>query len=605
MNNIALLTAFPFIIGTLLFLIPKRARGLIETVSGVTALVACLGSVRLFLVRPIESTFAYGISFVIDGLSGLALLGVTFFTLIIILYSIGFMRDHVYHRSFYVYVLWTLAASIGALAANHMIVLALFWGFLGLTLYLLIHIGGGSGAAAAAKKTFIIIGGSDAFLLFGMAIVWQAAGSWDLLGVKLPITSGLTFWAFIFFVLAAFAKAGAMPLHTWIPDCAASAPIAVTAYLPAALDKLLGIYLLARCCLDVFILNEAAHLVLLITGAVTIIAAVMMALMQHDMKKLLSYHAVSQVGYMVLGIGTGNPVGIAGGLFHMLNHAIYKCTLFLSAGSVEKKTGTTDLDHLGGLIQIIPATFVCALISSLSISGIPPFNGFVSKWMVYQGIVEMGQRGGRLWVLWLMAAMFGSALTLASFIKLLHAAYCARTTEYAEAPQREHCAMVLAMGVLAALCIVFGIFAKQLPLRFLINPILGGSDIYLGIWEPSQAGLYIGTGLLLGMFLYGALSLKKGFFRTDRTYIGGERLPESSFISGTDFYNTIKEIGVIQKIYRGAEKKYFDLYEQAKRTFSYMTELLRQMHTGVLPTYLSWVVFGLILLLWILGKNTW
>ena len=119
-------------------------------------------------------------------------------------------------------------------------------------------------------------------------------------------------------------------------------------------------------------------ILLLVIGSFTIIAAVLGALVQHNLKKLLSFHAVSQVGYMVLGIGTGLPIGIAGGLFHMLNNAIYKCCLFLAGGAVEKKTGTTELSQLGGLARFMPLTFTAALVASLSISGVPPFNGFRS-----------------------------------------------------------------------------------------------------------------------------------------------------------------------------------------------------------------------------------
>ena len=150
--------------------------------------------------------------------------------------------------------------------------------------------------------------------------------------------------------------------------------------------------------------------ILLITGAVTIIYAVMVALVQHDLKRLLGYHAVSQVGYMVLGIGTGNPIGIAGGLFHMVNHAIYKSCLFLSAGAVEKRAHTTDLSKLGGLSKYMPITFVSFLIASLAISGIPPLNGFFSKWMIYQGIIATATNKNPLWIIWLVCAMFGLSL---------------------------------------------------------------------------------------------------------------------------------------------------------------------------------------------------
>ena len=124
-------------------------------------------------------------------------------------------------------------------------------------------------------------------------------------------------------------------------------------------------------------------IVLALIGAATIIIAVMIAMVQHNLKKLLSYHAISQVGYMVLGIAPGTPVGIAGGVFHMLNHAIYKCCLFLCGGAVEQATGTAELERLGGLGKKMSITFAACLIAALSISGIPPLNGFVSKWMVY------------------------------------------------------------------------------------------------------------------------------------------------------------------------------------------------------------------------------
>ena len=146
-------------------------------------------------------------------------------------------------------------------------------------------------------------------------------------------------------------------------------------------------------------------LVLAAIGAATILIAVMVAMVQHNLKKLLSYHAISQVGYMVLGIATGTPVGIAGGLFHMLNHAIYKCCLFLCGGAAEQAAGTPELDRMGGLGKKMPITFITCLVAALSISGIPLFNGFVSKWMVYQGVINMGSDQGimaaKLWPVWL------------------------------------------------------------------------------------------------------------------------------------------------------------------------------------------------------------
>ena len=140
-----------------------------------------------------------------------------------------------------------------------------------------------------------------------------------------------------------------MPFHSWIPDAAIDADLPFMALFPAALEKLLGIYFLARISLEMFKLTPTSWIstLMMIIGSITIIFAVMMALIQKDYKRLLSYHAISQVGYMILGIGTAVPIGIVGGLFHMINHAMYKSGLFLTAGSIEKQTGTTDLKKLG------------------------------------------------------------------------------------------------------------------------------------------------------------------------------------------------------------------------------------------------------------------
>ena len=178
-----------------------------------------------------------------------------------------------------------------------------------------------------------------------------------------------------------------------------------------------------------FILNEWLTLLLLSTGVISIITAVMMALVQHNYKRLLGFHAVSQVGYMILGFGLGSMIGVAAGLFHMINNALYKSGLFLSAGCVEYRPAKKILMILEVLSKAMPVTFFATLIFAMSISGVPPFNGFASKWMIYQGIIDFGSGSGianKLWVVWLGLAVLGSALTLASFIKLIGGIFLGR-----------------------------------------------------------------------------------------------------------------------------------------------------------------------------------
>jgi len=346
----------------------------------------------------------------------------------------------------------------------------------------------------------------------------------------------------------------------------------------------------------VFILNSFSYALLMVVGSVTIIAAVMMALVQHDFKKLLGYHAVSQVGYMVLGLGTGNPIGIAGGLFHMLNNTLYKSCLFLTGGNVQYKTGTSDLDSLGGLAKLMPITFFSALIATLSISGVPPFNGFVSKWMVYQGLIEKGKSGGALWIFCIVAAMFGSGLTLASFIKLIHAIFLGKPKDnIPDTRNKVSISMWLPPVILASLCIIFGVFAFILPLKYFIYPIFSDKLDFIGSWPSIKAALFLLIGLGVGVLVYLAGNFKG--VRETEAYIGGEEFEQDMRLSGTDFYNTIKELPFINRVYKMAEKKTFDIYERGKKLIFFFIGIFKYLHNGVLPTYLVWCLLGIMVFL--------
>lgn len=585
----------PIIAGLFCLIIPK----LKEIITILVSLGTFIYTVFLFFNRPLASNF-----FALDNLSGFILLAIGLFGFLIALYSLKFMAGKTRLNEYYTYILWTIGASYGTVLSNNLILLVTFWGFLGFILYQLIGLGGPN-AASSAKKTFIIIGGTDALMIMGLGIIWLLSGSLEIDAISLPLNTALPVIAFLLIAAASFAKAGAMPFHTWIPDSAEPAPLPAVAFLPASLDKLLGIYLLARISMNIFVItpNSGLSIFLLAIGAVTVVSAVMMALIQHNAKKLLSYHAVSQVGYMVLGIGTGLPIGIAGGLFHMLNNSIYKYCLFLSTGNVEYKTGTTELNKLGGLARYMPITFFCFLVAALSISGVPPFNGFVSKWMIYQGIIQLGKNGNILWPLWLIAAMFGSALTLASFMKLTHAIFLGRGSKDEQQVKRNEVSlpMWLPIVILAALCIIFGVFAYQIPIKYFLAPVVGGIS-YTGIWNPGLTTFLIIAGIILGLLIYWIGNLKN--IRTDNTpFYGGEEIPDTERVTGTGFYYTVKDIGILKFIYEKAEQKIFDIYEQGVKGASHLYRFFGRLHNGVLPTYMAWCLLGMIILFIILLRK--
>jgi len=454
-SYILLPIAIPFIAGLLVLLIGQRIQSVKEAIA-LLATAATLGlTITLFgenITLSIPWT-GFGIDFALRlyHFSAFILVAASAFSFLFVLYSCSFMRDKPYLNQFYSYLLITLAMTNGAVLADNLVLLLFFWEGLLLTLFGMIAIGR-PGAYKTAIKAFVIVGISDLCLMIGIGIAGHLAGTMTISKISLPVDF-LGSLAFVFMMIGAISKAGSVPFHTWIPDAAVDAPLPFMAFLPASLEKLLGIYLLARISLDMFKLTAGSWIsILLMTiGAITILLAVMMALVQKDYKRLLSYHAVSQVGYMILGIGTCLPIGIIGGLFHMINHALYKSCLFLTGGAVEKQTGTTDLAKLGGLWLKMPVTFVCFVIAAASISGVPPFNGFFSKELVYDAALERG-------TIFYLAAILGTFLTAASFLKLGHAAFLGKRSEQNENVREAKPAMLVPMMVIAAVCVVFGVW---------------------------------------------------------------------------------------------------------------------------------------------------
>lgn len=625
----------PITIGFICLIVPKQRIREVFTFIGmllttaVALKILLLGKLRLQIEWINISSLQINFDLISYHFSAFILLACSFFGLLITIYSLKQMQGKNRLKAYYIYLLLTVGFANGAVLSNSLIFLLIFWGIIAIMLYLLINIGGIC-SEAAARKSFIIVGGSDFLMLLGVVIIWHLKGTITMNEIIIPIEDGLSTAAFILLTIGAIAKAGAMPFHSWIPDAAEVAPTPVMAFLPAALDKLLGIYLLVRIVLDLFIMDYSMKVLLMSIGAVTIIVAVMMALIQKDLKKLLSFHAISQVGYMVLGIGTGTMVGIAGGLFHMLNHAIYKCCLFLCSGAVEHRTKTTSLERLGGLAKAMPVTFITCTIAALSISGIPPLNGFVSKWMVYQGTISVG---GSIWPIFLIAAMFGSALTLASFVKVLHSVFLGEKPKEISEPKEVEFLMKVPLVILALFCVVFGIFA-QFPLKYLIGPVLGirfsgiGEAISLsGMWNPTLATLLLVFSLACGIIFYRLGNIKT--LKEGDIFVGGEPIADEEVrITGTHFYDTIESTGFLKYLYEKAKARAFDPYERGRgviktialvlyrgvdrfidNCYGWITIIafslskdLKKIHTGILSTYILWIIVGLTVLLLILMR---
>ena len=609
----------PIVAGIILFLLPERLKAIKALFALIVSIIVLYLGFVVYGYQPqtiqlslVSENAADGslvhqllvgageyLTLNIDPLSQLITLFVGGFAVVIAIYASRSVHrgKKIYH--FYPFFLITLGCSIGAVMADNLLLFILFWGILGFTLYKLIK-GHDEKSSAAAKKTLIMIGASDGIMILGIAMIWQLTGTWNMSELDLATSSSLEIWAFLTLMIGSFTKAGAFPFHTWIPDFSRNAPAASTAYLPASLDKLLGIYFLARICVDLFKLNSWLTLILLIIAVLTIIIAVMMALVQHNFKRLLGFHAVSQVGYMILGIAIATPLGIAAGLFHMINNALYKSGLFLTAGSIQDNTGQEDLDEVGGLSSRMPVTFFSALIFALAISGIPPLNGFASKWMIYQGIIDFGQGSGiasQLWIVWLALAVLGSALTLASFIKFISGIFLGRRKEAFDKLGEVNFLMWFPKLLLAIVCIAFGVFATNWVVPNLFQPYTG-SIAFPGIWQSTTVSFLVLIYIILGILIYLAGNIRK--MRTADAFIGGETLHESAGFQVTEFYNTIREMQPLKSLYEKASKKWFDIYELLKKFFYGLHLVFSRVHTGVMTAYVIWIFAGFIIILLLL-----
>ena len=285
----------PLIAGAVAFAIPVRAAKLREVFSVVvSAAVFLLG--MAVLVGPEASYRAVSLGFVqgylvdlrIDELNRFMVMFASLFGLLVTVFSIGYMRGRSRLREYYPYVLISIGAANGALLADNWLALVGFWGLILATLFLLTTIGAADADAnkvmRAAGKSMIILGAADLALILGVGLVFVQSGTLVLSETSLPVTGSMSVAAFVLIMLGALSKAGAMPMHSWIPDMAEASPTSVVALLPASLDKLLGIYLLARLVLGVFQVNLALNLLLMVIGAVTIVAAVARKGKKYDIK---------------------------------------------------------------------------------------------------------------------------------------------------------------------------------------------------------------------------------------------------------------------------------------------------------------------------------
>ena len=328
----------------------------------------------------IEGGVTIHLGLIMDSLTAVMLIVVTVVSLMIQIYSQGYMHgDPGYHR-YYAWMSLFTASMLGLILADNLIFLFVFWELVGLCSYLLIGFWFHRPAAAdAAKKAFIVTRLGDFGFLAAILLLYLNTGTFDIaelhgLAIAGALAGTTLTWAAIGIFSGAVGKSAQFPLHVWLPD-AMEGPTPVSALIHAATMVAAGVFLVARM-FPLFAHSVEALTTVAIIGAVTAIFAASMGLVMNDIKRVLAYSTISQLGYMMLGLGVG---GVTIGIFHLFNHAFFKALLFLGAGSVNHATGTFDMRQMGGLRKVMPWTYATFVIASLSIAGIWPLSGFWSK----------------------------------------------------------------------------------------------------------------------------------------------------------------------------------------------------------------------------------
>jgi NADH-quinone oxidoreductase subunit L len=345
----------------------------------------------------IGDKFNFNIGLIIDSLTAVMLVVVTTVSFMVQIYSQGYMKgDAGYHRYYAWMSLFTMSM-LGLVMANNLLFMFIFWEMVGLCSYLLIGFWFHKPSAAnAAKKAFIVTRIGDFGFLAGILILYANTGTFDIAQLHNMAIAGVLggtvlTWAAIGIFAGAVGKSAQFPLHVWLPD-AMEGPTPVSALIHAATMVAAGVFLVARM-LPLFVCSEPAIMTVAIIGGFTAIFAATMGLVMNDIKRVVAYSTISQLGYMMLGLGVAG-LGVARGgditleaakaaaaigIFHLFNHAFFKALLFLGSGSVNHATGTFDMRLMGGLRKVMPWTYATFVIAAISLAGIWPFAGFWSK----------------------------------------------------------------------------------------------------------------------------------------------------------------------------------------------------------------------------------
>jgi hydrogenase-4 component B len=662
-----------YFVGAILTLILCKKRRLAGSIMLTTNLIACLS-----IWTVVYEVFRYGtvllerplwtipgiqadLIFRIDPLSALFLAIISLMAVLVALYSRDYMTLPLYQpyslAAFYpVLSLFFIGVSC-VVAVADLFFFFIFWEIMTLTSYVLVVFDKNDPVKTkAGLKYFIITHIATVFMYLAAIILFKESGSFSFQGQSdamarlLVSRPGLLHVVLLLFFMGFATKAGILPMGDWLPGAYTAAPTPATAAFAGCMTKL-GVYGIIRIFADLLPVSGHTQLwgiIIALFGTVSIFIGTLTALVQDDAKKLLSFHVIGQMGYMFLSIGAGiyfltsQPalamVGISAGIFHLINNVCYKSCLFFNAGSVYWKVGTFDINKVGGLSRILPLTGMLTLLAAFSIAGLPPFNGFVSKWLIYQMTIKGGMQAP-LFLLLAIVAIFISAVTLASFIKFATALFYGKYADH-----NSHCRrgevpgdMLISQVLLVLFCVLLGVMPLW-PLHVIQQAVTGlfppgtffdGQSLY-GSGSVGGIALNWGTGLAAGWnplilllvftfcFAIVFIIYRSGGAarRVDETWYCGEQQEDQQVrYQAHSYYLAFKQMfsirlgkhqrsgvypiikyPVITFAESGVLKKLLSidcwLYDPLVLQFNKLTKKFSATHSGVPHVYLLWLLIG-------------
>ncbi len=450
------------------------------------------------------------LSFHLDGLGLLFSLLILGIGLLIILYARYYLSDQDSMGRFYAYLILFMAAMLGIVLSNNLIQLWAYWELTSISSFLLIGFWShSSNARKGARMALTVTGAGGLALLAGLLMIGNIVGSYDLHTVlnsgDLIRENPLYPVILVLVLLGAFTKSAQFPFHFWLPH-AMAAPTPVSAYLHSATMVKAGIFLLARF-YPILAGTEQWFLMVSLTGLATLLLGAYIALFKHDLKGLLAYSTISHLGLITLLLGMDSRLAAVAAIFHVVNHAIFKASLFMAAGIIDHESGSRDMRKLNGLWKYMPYTATLAMVAAASMAGVPLFNGFLSKEMFFTETLDQSALGSLSWMIPVLATI-GAMFAVAYSIRFIHDVFFnGEPINLPRTPHEPPRYMKVPVEILVGLCLLVGIFPQFMMgdlLTSASSAVLGGAvpTYSLSIWHgfnlPFVMSLIaMGGGLLI------------------------------------------------------------------------------------------------------------